>query len=145
MSFLSTLFSGGDAVKVVGETVQSLFTDDDKRAKQLETFKAQIAHDEKMAELDNSIAVGQIEVNKIEAANTSIFVSGWRPFCGWICALALAYSYLIEPIARFVAKVFFDYTGEFPVVDLSALYPLLFGMLGLGTMRSYDKAKGTSK
>jgi len=33
----------------------------------------------------------QIDINKIEAGSTNIFVSGWRPFVGWACGAAFAY------------------------------------------------------
>ena len=33
--------------------------------------------------------MAQIEVNKVEAASTNIFVAGWRPAIGWICGAGL--------------------------------------------------------
>ena len=35
------------------------------------------------------LAKGQLEVNKVEAASKSMFVSGWRPAVGWTCCIAL--------------------------------------------------------
>ena len=32
---------------------------------------------------------GQMEVNKVEAAHKSLFVAGWRPAIGWVCALGM--------------------------------------------------------
>jgi len=88
---------------------------------------------------------GQIEINKVEAANTNIFVAGWRPFVGWVRGLAFAYAAIGEPLARFVATVCYHYAGTYPAIDTTLTMQLLFGLLGLGAFRSFDKVKGTSK
>ncbi len=84
----------------------------------------------------------QIEVNKIEAASSSLFVAGWRPFVGWVGAAALAYAAIIEPISRFVATVIYAYTGVFPVINTEITLQILLALLGLGSMRSFEKSKG---
>jgi len=84
----------------------------------------------------------QIEVNKIEAASSSLFVAGWRPFVGWVGAAALAYASIIEPISRFVATVIYAYTGVFPVINTEITLQILLALLGLGSMRSFEKSKG---
>lgn len=89
-------------------------------------------------------AKAQIEVNKVEAANASLFVSGWRPGVGWVCGLGLFYVSLLEPIARFIAQVGFDYNGAFPAIDTSITMQVLLGMLGLAGMRSFDKKNGVA-
>lgn len=95
--------------------------------------------------LDNGIKVdlAQIEVNAVEAASTNWFVAGWRPFVGWTCGAALAYAAILEPIARFIAKVGFDYNGLFPEIDTDLTMQVLLGMLGMAGMRTYEKTKGT--
>jgi hypothetical protein len=90
-------------------------------------------------EQDFRIALEQIKTNAVEAANPSIFVSGWRPAVGWVCACAYAYNYFAMPMIVWVAKW---YSGEAPpmiMLETSELTTLLFGMLGLGAMRSFDK------
>jgi hypothetical protein len=62
----------------------------------------------------------------------------------WVCGVALAYVSLIEPVMRFVAVLCFDYRGEFPVIDTVITMQLLFGLLGLGGMRSFEKTKGVA-
>jgi len=106
---------------------------------------AKLAQGGDLAELDAHVKslVGQLEINKIEAAHGSIFVSGARPFVMWICSFALAYASIIEPIARFAAKVYFDYHDDFPAINTDITLQVLLGMLGLGSMRSYDKLKKT--
>jgi len=88
---------------------------------------------------------GQVEINKIEAASPSLFVSGGRPFVVWVCAFALAYAAVIEPIARFVATVGFAYAGPFPVIDTDLTMQVLLGLLGLGAYRSVEKIKGVAR
>jgi hypothetical protein len=74
--------------------------------------------------------------------NESKFQSNWRPAVGWIGALGLGYVAIVEPIARFVALVVLHYSGPFPTIDTSLTMQVLMGILGLGAMRSFDKAKG---
>lgn len=93
---------------------------------------------------DTGLAQGQIDVNKIEAGNSNVFVSGWRPFVGWVCGASLAYSAILEPVSRFIAQVVFKYIGAFPVVDTTITLQVLLGLLGLGALRSYDKKQGTA-
>lgn len=121
-------------VEAVGSVIGDLVTTDKERAAaELAAYEAETA---RMAT--------QTDTNKIEAASASLFVAGWRPFIGWVCGMALCYVALIEPLGRFAAQVWFGYSGAFPVIDTSLTMQVLLGMLGLGAMRSFDKAKGTA-
>ena len=86
----------------------------------------------------------QSEVNKVEAANSNVFVAGWRPAIGWTCAMAFMFMYVVAPLATWVAA-FFNHLVPIPQFDTNALMSLTTGMLGLGAMRSFDKKQGTSK
>ena len=116
--------------KVAGDLIT---TDKEKMQLEIENRK-----------LDQAIDMAQIEVNKIEAGSSSIFVAGWRPFIGWGCGSAFLYSAMFEPIARFVAQVGFNYTGAFPQLDTNLTMQVMVGMLGMAGMRSYEKAKGVA-
>ena len=83
------------------------------------------------------LSKGQLEVNKVEAAHKSLFVSGWRPAVGWCCCLALLYNTILSPVLSIWFLV--------PEVDSSLLTPVLMGMLGMGAMRSFEKAKGVQR
>lgn len=145
MSFLASLLSGGDTVKAIGDTVDKLFTSDEERlAQKVELDKAEKAYKIRELELSTSLLQGQIDINKVEASSAEIFVSGWRPFVGWICGFALGYAFILEPIFRFVAKVIFGYMGDFPVLEMNELNSILIGLLGLGTMRMVEKVKGVA-
>ena len=91
---------------------------------------------------ETGLLQGQLDINKVEAANTNWLIAGWRPFIGWICGLGLLYVALFEPIARFIARVACNYTGAFPVIDTSITMQVLLGMLGLAGMRTFEKFKG---
>lgn len=95
------------------------------------------------------LMLAQIDVNKIEASNKSIFVAGWRPFIGWVGGFSLAYSGVVHPILEWVfttIKALGYIPAEIqapPYVESGVLGAIVSGMLGIGTMRSYDKKKGT--
>ena len=93
---------------------------------------------------DLAVMTGQLEINKIEAGSTNLFVSGWRPFIGWVCGISLTYAAIIEPVSRFIAKVVFSYTAEFPVIDTTLTLQILLGLLGLAGMRSWEKKEGVA-
>ena len=77
-----------------------------------------------------------------QAASSSVFVSGGRPFVMWVCGVALAYDFIAEPVLRFVSQVIFSYTGAFPVINTDALSTILMGILGLGAMRTIERMAG---
>tara|TARA_R110002095_G_scaffold164905_1_gene143117 strand:- start:34 stop:405 length:372 start_codon:yes stop_codon:yes gene_type:complete len=95
---------------------------------------------EEKAQLIQEINKAQIEVNKIEAGSTNLFVSGWCPFVGWTCGFALCYHFVLQPFLMFVLFSI-GKPMELPVFDMSTLTTVLFGMLGLGGMRSFEKIK----
>jgi len=86
----------------------------------------------------------QLEVNKVEAASKSLFVSGWRPFIGWTCGLGMFGNFITIPFANFVLALL-SYEIVIPLVPLETMMPVLMGMLGLGAMRSYEKTKQVAK
>ena len=82
----------------------------------------------------------QIEVNKVEASNSNLFVSGWRPFIGWTCGLGMFGNFITIPFANFVLALL-EINIVIPLVPLETMMPVLMGMLGLGAMRSYEKTR----
>lgn len=107
---------------------------------QLAAMAAQGQLTEEMAELA-SVTTAQSDINKIEAASGSTFVAGWRPYVGWILGTAFGAIYLVFPLLTWITALF-GHPIPFPTLDSGTLMTLLMGMLGMGAMRSYDKAKG---
>ncbi len=90
------------------------------------------------------VVQGQLDVNKTEAAHPSVFVSGWRPFIGWVCGTGCAWNWIGFPVMKATLLM----TGmklDVSPADLTEMLPLLFGMLGLGAMRSYEKVQGVAR
>ena len=85
----------------------------------------------------------QTDINKVEASNSSIFVSGWRPAIGWVCALALAYQYLLKPLAMGILPNFGIAIAPLPGLD-DNLWQLMMGMLGMGGLRTFEKVQGVA-
>jgi hypothetical protein len=108
--------------------------------------KARLAHEiATLAERQaHEIAKAQIAVNNTEAAHKSLFVAGWRPATGWICASGLGFNYIVVPLGNFYLAV----SGNsiiIPSLDLSEMLPVLMGMLGLGAYRTYEKTKKVAR
>jgi hypothetical protein len=110
------------------------------------TERNRLAHEiSTMAERHaQELAKAQIEVNKEEAKSTSIFVSGWRPAVGWVCVSGMAFNFICVPLGNFCFSVS-GMAVVLPALDLSEMLPVLMGMLGLGAMRSFEKAKGVAR
>lgn len=92
------------------------------------------------------LAKAQAAINQQEAASTSLFVAGWRPFVGWCCGAAFAYAFILQPFVTFVLVVCGVKLDPklLPALDISSMMPVLLGMLGLGAMRSYEKVQGAA-
>jgi len=97
------------------------------------------------AQLAASLALiqGQLDINKAEAASTSTFVSGARPFIMWVCGVACAWNWVGLSVAKF-ACAYFNHPLALSPADMSEMMPLLMGMLGLGAMRSFEKVRGVA-
>lgn len=134
------------AVLDVGvKLIDKLFPD----PKAAETAKVELLKmqlDGRLAELglEAKLAEGQAQTNMVDASSTSGFQSGWRPFIGWICGAGLAYQFLFHPIFNFLLALA-DKTVELPGLELETLMTLLFGILGLGAYRSFEKTKGVAR
>lgn len=101
---------------------------------------------ERMQDKANALTavLGQLEINKIEAQSDNLFVSGWRPFIGWICGTSFAYVYLIGPIITQVSTAY-GYSFPLPPINTGDMLTVLMGMLGLGGLRTFEKFKGINK
>ena len=121
--------------------IERLFPDPEQadRAK-LELFKMQQSGELAQLAAETELARGQLEVNAVEAS-AGTFRGGWRPAVGWTCAAGLAYQFVARPLGIFFLQLN-GIEAEPPELDLSTLLPLLFGMLGLGALRTAEKVKG---
>ena len=99
------------------------------------------------AELQAAMLVvqGQLEVNKVEAASSSVFVAGWRPFIGWVCGAACAWNWIGLPVAKALLIAFGGPVLDLSPADLTEMLPVLMGMLGLAGYRTFEKTKGVAR
>lgn len=136
MAFLGGIL--GDILKPVTGIIDKAVVDVDKK-KELQ-YKLQELADRTDGRLHAEL-MGQIEVNKIEAAHPSVFVAGWRPFIGWTSGAGLSYHFVLAPILETVLKATGWYAGAMPELDSAQLMTLVLAMLGVGAQRSFDKFK----
>lgn len=101
---------------------------------------------QEQAQLAAAVALvqGQIATNQVEASNPNMFVAGWRPFIGWVCGAALLYTYLGYPISIWACSIWAPGVVPPKLGNDGMLYELLFGMLGMGGLRTFEKVKGVA-
>jgi len=126
----------GDVIREVGETLRQVIPDPKAKA-ELQVRLAELADKADARETD--LMAGQIRVNEQEAKHANLFVAGWRPAVGWCCALALAYTWIVAPLAKAAFRL-----DDMPALDPNAIYPVLTAMLGIGAMRTVEKLSGVA-
>lgn len=132
-------------IPVVGNLLDRLFPDPTAAAEaKVKVMEMAQRGDLAQLEADVKLAAGQLEVNKAEATNQSLFVSGWRPAVGWTCALAFAFKFVGGPVLVMIAA-YFGHDVKLPEFDYSEMSTILLGMLGLGGLRTVEKIKGVEK
>jgi hypothetical protein len=133
----------GDLLKgVIGPIIKPftrLIPDPNARAEAEEQLEAN------MLTAITGLVQGQLAINAKEAEHGSIFVAGWRPFIGWICGAALAWSFLLSPFVTWIAFMLGANLEGIPVLDVGPLMTLVLGMLGLGGLRTYEKRLGVAR
>lgn len=122
---------------LVGKVIDRVWPDPAAEiAAKLDILKLQLGN-------EVSLLLGQLEINKAEASSSSIFVAGWRPAIGWICAAALAYQYILRPLVAWGFAISGNPIPIMPGLD-GNLWELMMGMLGLGGLRTFEKVKGAA-
>ena len=91
---------------------------------------------------DLKLALAQAATNTEEAKSTDAFRGGWRPACGWVCASGLLYTFLLQPLLPWCLSLTGHVVPALPDIDSATLMSLLFGMLGLGGLRTFERIKG---
>lgn len=128
-------------IPILGGLLDKLFPDP-QAAAAAKLQVMQMAQTGELAQLtaDTNLALGQVEINKVEAASPSLFVAGWRPFVGWICGFAFAFKFVLGPLVAMLLTAA-GYPVVLPVMDFTEMSTILLGMLGLGALRTVEKVK----
>ena len=131
MGFLSGLLGSAAAepITAVGNVLDQLFTSDEEK----------LDNNIIMTRLAQQPNLAQVELNKVEAGHRSIFVAGWRPAIGWICAAGLAMTFIINPFLQW----FTSKPG--PTLPQDIMLELVLALLGLGALRTVEKMNGRAK
>ncbi len=138
----------GGIVQAIGQIADDLVTTDKEQLDaELELRRLGLEG----AKIEADLVRGQLEVNRAEAASSSLFVAGWRPAIGWIGAVALGYQFLLYPLLVW-AWALLQARGLVPgnlqpppMLDTDALWVVLSGMLGIAGLRSVEKVKGVAR
>lgn len=135
----------GKVADLINNISDKLWPDPNEKAKNLLAVK-ELEQRGEFKEIDAALqyAEMQTKVNAIEAASDVIWKSGWRPFIGWVCGTALAWHYIGSRVAAWILALK-GIDIPLPEVDLGDLIVILFGMLGLGKLRTDEKMKGVAK
>ena len=141
MSLLSDIFAGGasgllSGVGTLAKDIRSAITGDPTPEKQAEITQ-------KLMDLEFAVTKAQTDINLEEAKHPNIFVSGWRPFIGWVCGAALAYNFIANPLLIW-ALTLYQITEMPPQLDTSTLMALVSSLLGLGGFRTFEKFKNVN-
>jgi hypothetical protein len=114
------IFGVGGVTSVIDDILK-MFPNAEQRA----------AAENKLTDLVSQVAAAQSATNTAEAQTGNLFIAGWRPFIGWVCGFGFLYS-VLQPLL------------PIPAIDTSVLQNILFGLLGLGTMRTAEKIGGVA-
>ena len=132
-------------VPAISSLLDKLIPDPEARDKaKIELLRAGRESDLEELRLALSADQMQADINQTEAASPDLFVAGWRPFIGWVCGVAFAYHFILQPVLAFAIA---NAGGEvrLPAFDIDALFTVLMGMLGLGGLRTIEKIRGSAK
>ena len=126
-------------VTTIGGIVNKFVPDRDAQ------IKIQAELQQQLIQIEADAAKQQAEINQVEAGSSNLFVAGWRPCVGWVCAGAFAWQFVGQPGFSFFYTLYTKQPAPVVALDHDALNTVLFGLLGLGGFRSWEKVKGVAK
>jgi hypothetical protein len=130
------------AIPIIGQILDKVLPDEKAAADaKIRTLELLQAGEFKEIDAILDLSKGQMEINRVEAG-TDLFRGGWRPACGWICAFGLGYNFILRPIAPSLVALISGKAIDLPPIDNDTLTTLLWGMLGLGGLRTIERIKG---
>jgi hypothetical protein len=123
-----------------GKVIDKIFPNKDD-ANKAKIALMELQQKGELADLDANlkVAIQQGIVNAEEAKSASLFVSGWRPFIGWICGVSLGYNYIFMPFFTYLSIWYSKSAPAMPALETGELTTILLGMLGLGVLRTVEK------
>lgn len=142
MSFLSKLFGLAKipVLDQIGAAFDELhFSGEEKAALNLAARK-----------LDQAGVLAQLDVQKTMLSHRSTFVAGGRPALIWMCVAGIGLQVIVRVLIQWVLQIIEWATGS-PVsapvlgaLEIDQLIAIVVAALGLGALRSKDKANGVT-
>ncbi len=123
----------------IGKSLLDRFGPEDKS----ERLKAEAEFLRMAADGELKQVIAQLEINAREAAHPSVWVAGWRPFFGWAGGAGFVYATILQPLLAWVAAI--QGLPVPPSLNLDLLWVVVTGMLGIGGLRTFEKARGVTK
>lgn len=119
----------------IGKTLLDKFIPDPAEKAKAEMELIRMAADGELKQI-----IAQLEINAREASHPSIFVAGWRPFFGWCGGIGFLYATLLQPLLTWYGAS--KGWPPSPELNQDLLWVVITGMLGIGGLRTIEKAKG---
>ena len=140
MGFLGSILGGlvKEGVKIADE----FHTSDEERARMWIENRKMDLEETKLADRSDE---RQAEINKIEAAHASVFVSGARPAAMWVCVVGVFWHFIGNSFFAWICAIFAPEVKPPEIIGILELITLLSGLLGLGGMRMKEKFKGVAR
>ena len=127
----------GPILEIGRDLIKRFIPDEGERAKAEADF-LRLAADGELKQV-----IAQLEINAREASHPSVFVAGWRPFFGWAGGAGFIYATILQPLLAWAAAV--KGWPVPPTLNLDLLWVVVTGMLGIGGLRTFEKAKRVAK
>jgi len=121
-------------VGVAGKVLDKFVEDKDLKRKLEAELKSQII----------SLDLAQAQANIEQAKHSSVFIAGARPAIMWICAFGLGWQFIFQPVTVWLFTAF-NSDIVLPMLETEGLMPLTLSLLGLGSMRTFEKHKGIQR
>ena len=146
MGLWSTIFGGGvesvgNGVAKASEGIRYLLTGDLSPDARIELEELLLEAEKLEAEQLRN----QVELNKMEAESPSFFKSAWRPAIGWIGVVGLFYHYIAYDMLVWYLTLSGSEVSAPVLSNTESLIALVMSMLGIGTLRTVEKARGLTK
>lgn len=136
----------GSALGGLAKDLRAALTGKEVISEETKIKLAEIA--DRLDEREQELALAQVDVNKLEAQNPNIFVSGWRPFIGWVCGVSLAFYFIPKYTLAAIFWINASWDAQVLVpypVDGADLLELIFAMLGMATLRTIEKKMNVAR
>jgi Holin of 3TMs, for gene-transfer release len=125
-------FVGGDAFSKILDRVLDFIPNPAEKARKKQDLLEELQKAAIDTDKDNRA------INLEEAKHPSLFIAGWRPMVGWVCALAFAWLALLNPVLNFFI-VALGYAAITIPMDQTLLITTLGALLGNATLRTWEK------